>query len=164
MTKQQLIEDNIGLVHFMIRKHYPTFIGDDDIIQAGMLGLCKAAGWWDENRGPFSTLAGKCILNEITGEFRNRKKHYGLLSLDYEVDGNDGDPIPYGELLVGTNDVDFVDMELIYSRLSDFERRIFDMKRYGMNNKEIANATGCNVRKIQRELRNIKSILLTLYE
>lgn len=155
MTKQ-LIEENMKLVYHIIYKFYPNYANDEDIVQAGMLGLCKAAGLWDESKGAFSTIAGKCILNEITNEFRRRKKHYGVLSLDYEVDGLEGEPIPYGELLVGTEDVDFVDIEPLYSGLSDVERRIVDMRRRGMNNKEIASTIGCGVRTVQRKLRKVK--------
>ena len=70
MTKQQLIEDNLNLVYALISREYPTYLHDEDIIQTGMLGLCKAADKWDEKRGTFSNFAWCCIRHEIIKEFK----------------------------------------------------------------------------------------------
>ena len=78
MTKQQLIEDNMGLVYSLILREYPTYIQDEDIIQCGMLGLCQAADKFDESKGfKFAGFAWFCIRNEIIRELNKRSKHQG---------------------------------------------------------------------------------------
>ena len=80
MNKNELIEKNMNLVYFVISKYYPTFIHDEDIVQSGMLGLCKAADKWDESKSKFSTYAGRCIRNEINQEFIRRKPFSKVIS------------------------------------------------------------------------------------
>ena len=100
MMKNKLIEDNMSLVYFIINKYYPTYITDEDIVQAGMLGLCKAGDTWNEDKGAFSTYAAICIRNNIRMEFRGRGKHQGVLSLDYELpETEDGAIITLGDMV-----------------------------------------------------------------
>lgn len=75
MDKNKLIEDNMNLVYYLISRYYPTFIKDEDLIQCGMVGLCKAANSSNAIKYKFSTYASACILNEIKSEFIRRKKY-----------------------------------------------------------------------------------------
>lgn len=87
--QQKLVEDNIGLVHYLHQKNYPNKY-DEDAISEGIVGLCKAATSFDDKLGiSFSTYAGKCILNEIRSYYKRSKRHYGIASLDYVVDEGD---------------------------------------------------------------------------
>ena len=89
--KNKLIEDNIPLVYYTVQHYYPNCVHDEDIIQCGMLGLCKAAQKWDEEKGKWSTFAITCIRNDIRHEFARRAKHKDVLSLDYTLTGEDGE-------------------------------------------------------------------------
>ena len=157
MKIQQLINENINLVYYIIRKYYPTFVDDEDITQCGMVGLCKAANTWDENKSTFSTYAGKCIRNEIKHEFRDRKKHQGVLSLDYEYSNGADEDITLKDMIVGQDDVDYVDTTFMYQNLNSFESEIVDCKRKGMTTIEIANQLGCSRKTVATKLRKIKS-------
>ena len=154
--KQCLVEDNMNLVYFIISKQFPTFIHDDDIIQAGMLGLCKAADKWDEKRGLFSTYAGKCIRNEINNEFNNRKKHKSVLSLDYEIFDNNGNKGTFGDYIIGDEDVEFIDIDSLHDQLSKQERRVFDLKQSGLTPNEIAERIGCSKNAVLKLIRTAK--------
>lgn len=81
MNDDKLIKDNIPLVYHIINKYYPTYTKDEDIIQAGMLGLVKASKNYSNQKSKFSTYAGVCIRNEIVNELRYRQKH-SAVSLD----------------------------------------------------------------------------------
>lgn len=153
--KNKLIEDNITLVHYLIRKYYPTFTNDDDIIQAGMLGLCKAADSFDASKSAFSTYAGRCILNEIKLEFRRRKKHQGVLSLDYKMTDDDGKEVSFGDLCVGDEDVEFVDLAEFNEQLSPEEREIVRLRKQGLGVCDIAKQLGYAQSSISRKLRKI---------
>ncbi len=65
-NKERLIEENLGLVHFVCRKFRNRGLDMEDIFQAGCLGLCKAAQGFKEELGfQFSTYAVPLILGEI---------------------------------------------------------------------------------------------------
>lgn len=147
----------MNLVYFLINKYYPSFVADEDIIQAGMLGLCRAANTWDETLSTFSTYASKCVLNEICKEFRARKKQHGVLSLDYEVSGEDG-TIPFGDLLEGEQDVDFVDIEPVMDRLSPNEREVFALLASGLSPNEITEKFGWSKERTNFIMRKIRLV------
>lgn len=151
MTKQQLIESNMNLVYYVIRNEYPTYIRDDDIIQSGMLGLCKAADKWDEKKSKFSTYAIKWIRGEILEEFKRRKPYSEMLSLDYEV----GDNCTFGDLVVGDEDVTYID-ESFCGILSQNESQVFRLENTGYSTAEIAEAMGWNISKVQQTIRKIR--------
>ena len=157
MTIQDRIDTNMSLVYYIIHKYYPTFINDEDIVQSGMVGLCKAANTWDEEKSTFSTYASICILNEIRIEFRKRKKHQGVLSLDYKYDDTDSidGVVELGDMIVGAEDVDYVDIQSIYEHLDDFEIKVIKYRNFGMTTVEIAKALGCSQSHISRALRKI---------
>lgn len=85
MTAEQetLIEDNLRLVDFVIRRKFPRWreIGEyEDVQQIGRIGLCKAAQTFDPAKGhTFSTFAVKCIRNELKMALRavNALSHEG---------------------------------------------------------------------------------------
>ena len=149
--RQQLIEDNMNLVHFLISRYYPTFIHDEDLAQTGMVGLCKAADSWREDGVKFSTFASKCILNEINTEFKRRKKHNGVLSLDYEV----GENSTFKDVLVGDEDVAYVNFDEFTSMLTDEEKLVFELQTEGYSTEEIGRETGFVISKVRRLIRTI---------
>lgn len=158
MNRQQLIEDNMNLVYFVLHKYYPTFVMDEDVIQTGMVGLCKAGSTWDEEKGVFSTYAVQCIQNLINNYFRDNKKHKNLLSLDYQVRGKDGESTSFGDLQVGEEDVDYVNVEDVYNKLSPKDKMIFDMRSAGLTNDDIGKYLGCSGSAIQQRVRKIRKI------
>ena len=70
--KQDLIENNYGLVHSCANKFRGRGVEYDDLFQAGCIGLIKAADKFDSTRGfAFSTYAVPVILGEIKRIFRD---------------------------------------------------------------------------------------------
>lgn len=155
---QQLIEDNINLVYFVIHTYYPTFRQDEDIVQCGMLGLCQAANTWNEEKGTFSTYATRCISNQIIKEFRARKTHKGTLSLDYETTDSEGETKRFGDTIVGDEDVNWVDIDGIRDSLNDIDQQVFDLKRSGLKNREIAQLFGWSNQVVTKRLRKINKV------
>lgn len=157
MTKQQLIEDNMSLVYSLVAREYPTYLHDEDIIQSGMLGLCKAAEKWDESKSKFSTFANICIRSEIQVEFRKRAKHQGVLSLDYEVD-NEGERTTFGDFIVGDEDVGYVDLGVDLDALSPKEQLIGELLTNGVSQDEIVSRLGVSKQLIWKTIRKIKAM------
>ncbi len=72
ISKQDMIENNYGLVHACANKFRGRGAEYDDLFQAGCIGLIKAADKFDPERGfAFSTYAVPVILGEIKRIFRD---------------------------------------------------------------------------------------------
>lgn len=72
MDRNQLIEDNLRLVHACAHRFEGKGIEYDDLFSAGCVGLVKAADRFDESKGfRLSTYAVPVILGEIKQLFRS---------------------------------------------------------------------------------------------
>lgn len=72
MTRDELIEQNLGLVHACAKKFIGRGIEYDDLYSAGTIGLIKAIDNFDTNLGyKLSTYAVPVILGEIKRLFRD---------------------------------------------------------------------------------------------
>ena len=64
--KEQLIAQNIGLVHFVIKRFGGKGLDMEELFQVGCVGLCKAVdGFKEERELQFSTYAVPVILGEV---------------------------------------------------------------------------------------------------
>ena len=71
-SREQVIENNRGLVHSCAHRFKGRGIEYDDLFQAGCMGLIKAADAFDTQRGvKFSTYAVPVILGEMKRLFRD---------------------------------------------------------------------------------------------
>lgn len=100
--QEQLIIGNIKLVYAMIaevsKKRRINFKKDfEDVKTAGTIGLVKAATRFDETRGAFSTLACKCIKNEIYMYLPTR--YHPVVSLDKEYEDGDIEEILFNNII-----------------------------------------------------------------
>ncbi len=72
MTRDELIEENLGLVHLCAKKFVGRSIDYDDLYSTGCVGLIKAVDNFDESLGyKLSTYAVPVILGEIKRLFRD---------------------------------------------------------------------------------------------
>lgn len=70
--RNKLVEDNLGLVYSCAKRFKGRGAEYEDLVQAGCVGLIKAADNFDETRGfSFSTYAVPVILGEIKRIFRD---------------------------------------------------------------------------------------------
>lgn len=89
--EEKLVFDNYDLVPFCVNKYFRPRAGEfDDLVQIGLIGLCKAAKTYRASVGRFSTYACTCILNHIRHEFsyRNRQRRipqHKIVSLDMAI-------------------------------------------------------------------------------
>ncbi len=72
LSRDEIISENVGLVHACAHKFTGKGIEYDDLFQAGCIGLIKATDAFDNERGvQFSTYAVPVILGEIRRLFRD---------------------------------------------------------------------------------------------
>ena len=149
--QKRLVEDNLNLVHHIVAREYPTFIHDDDIIQCGRYGLCKAALNWQDGKSAFSTYACKCIRNEICQELRSRKPHQEVLSLEHPI----GDDLVLGDTIEGDNGIDYLD-DYYFTQLTDLEQTVYQLRVDGNTPKEIAEFINEPVSKVWQTIRTMR--------
>ena len=87
-AREQVVEQNMGLVHACAHRYKGRGVEYEDLVQAGCIGLIKAADLFDYSRGlRFSTYAVCLILGEMRRLFRDG--------------GAEGQPKPQGALAEG---------------------------------------------------------------
>lgn len=68
-AKNLLIEHNLRLVAHIIKRYYANIRDQEDLISIGTIGLIKAAGTFDYEKGAkFATYASRCIENAILSQ------------------------------------------------------------------------------------------------
>jgi RNA polymerase sigma factor (sigma-70 family) len=90
---------------------------------------------------------------------RARNKQLPTLSLDYEYKNSDGDTLSLGDKLTSESDVDFVDIDFVYKKLTPREQEVFELKKSGLSTEEIANILDIKTRTVTRDLRKVKILL-----
>ena len=71
-SREEFIEENLGLVHSICKRFIGRGIEYDDLYQAGCIGLIKATDGFDETKGfLFSTYAVPVIMGEVRRLFRD---------------------------------------------------------------------------------------------
>ena len=71
-TREEMIKDNIGLVHSIANRFRGRGADYDDLFQSGCIGLIKAVDNFDKSKGfAFSTYAVPVIMGEIRRIFRD---------------------------------------------------------------------------------------------
>jgi len=125
-ARNVLTERNLRLVAHIVKKFDSTGEDPDDLISIGSIGLIKAIGTFNPNKGTrLATYASKCIENEILMHLRFMKKVRAEVSL-YDPIGVDkeGDEITLIDIL-GTHPE--VVAETVESRFE--KKRLMDKVR-----------------------------------
>ena len=165
-ARNKLIEHNLRLVAFIVKKFETTNYEVDDLIGIGTIGLIKAVDSYSKHKKvKLTTYAAKCIENEILMYFRADKKNSKNISIyegiSYDKEGNE---ITILDVLQ-TPDPNFLDeiykndniilLRKYLDLLTDREREII-VKRYGlddndeMTQKEIASELGISRSYVSR--------------
>lgn len=158
LVKQKLIEDNMKLVYALISKEYPNFVNDEDVVQSGMVGLCKAARSYDESKSKFSTYAYPAIRTAIQDELRKRAKHIGVLSLDHPYENDHGETCTFADILVGEEDIKYLDLDVDDDSLTTKQKAIYELKKRGVPTTEVAKAMGVSRQTVWATMRKIKKL------
>ena len=165
-ARNKLIEHNLRLIAYIVKKFETTNHDVDDLIGIGTIGLIKAVDSYSRNKNvKLTTYAAKCIENEILMYFRADKKNSKNISIyegiSYDKEGNEitildvlqtPDPNFLDEIYKNDN---IVLLKKYLEILTNREREII-VKRYGLNNndemtqKEIAKELGISRSYVSR--------------
>ncbi len=171
-ARNQLIEHNLRLVAYLVKKYHTNNRNLDDLISIGTIGLIKAIDTYDADKGVrLATYASRCIDNELLMMLRSDKKQNKEVYL-YEpigMDDGEGNHISLLDILETADEdvADRLEFEENVSRLSLYlesaltnrEHQIITM-RYGLDGepevtqREIAKQLGISrsyVSRIQKK-------------
>ena len=169
--QQKLVTDNMYLVGVVIKKYVREHVEFemDDIFQNGCYGLCVAAMIFDPSKGKFSTVATRCILNEIQHHMRKaaakcRDYRKCATTFDQPIDtGAGGDTL--GSLIPAVDDVDSITgAKFLLDHIEhakNIDSRIVTLYIDGFNQPEISRIVGKSRSYISRCLaaarRNVRA-------
>lgn len=91
-ARRVLIERNLRLVAYLVRKYSNLDHSVDDLISIGTIGLIKAIDTYRPGKGVrLATYASRCIDNELLMTFRSDKKQSREVFLYEPIGGDDGE-------------------------------------------------------------------------
>ena len=142
-ARDKLIEHNLRLVAHIAKKYTTRGRDADDLISIGTIGLIKAVGSFDANKGrTLSAFAARCIENEILMQFRAQKKTSQDISVNEPIDtDSEGNPLTLMDIISTEDEI----VEDIYKitmlkklstevgRIKDPREKSIIMMRYGLD-------------------------------
>ena len=91
-ARNVLIEHNLRLVAYLVKKYSNSDYSIDDLISIGTIGLIKAVDTYRQGKGVrLATYASRCIDNELLMTFRSAKKQSREVFLYDPIGGDDGE-------------------------------------------------------------------------
>jgi RNA polymerase sporulation-specific sigma factor len=91
-AREILIERNLRLVAYLVKKYSNSDHSVDDLISIGTIGLIKAVDTYRPGKGVrLATYASRCIDNELLMTFRSDKKQSKEVFLYEPIGGDDGE-------------------------------------------------------------------------
>lgn len=142
-ARNMLIERNLRLVAYIVKKYSANDADIEDMISIGTIGLIKAIDSFNINKGiRLATYASRCIDNELLMLFRSEKKRSREVYLNEPIGSDkEGNEISLIDV-IETEDDDVVEniahdenisrlSEYVRSLLTDREREILCL-RYGI--------------------------------
>ena len=161
------IEENIGLVYFVIDKFFPQYKGDEDVIQIGTIALWKAImNYRKEKKIKFSTFATNVIKNAIANEWKRREKRMvGMInstnhtySLDYPLHNQDGEQdAVFVDTLESNEEMLILEgLEKFKESLDERDKIIIYNKSRGLGINEIAELMGLTRTTVGKRWKRIR--------
>ena len=178
-ARNKLIEHNLRLVVFLVKKYENTKADLEDLVSIGTIGLIKGVNTYKLDKNiKLATYASRCIDNEILMYLRKTKKKRTEVSfedsLSFDADGNElhlEDVLGTEKDIVTKGLEDELDKKILYQeveKLTGRDKEIIEY-RYGLNGKkeltqkEVASLMGISQSYISRiEKKVIKKLRIMM--
>lgn len=152
-TQKKLVTENTGLVYSCAKKKH--LLNNEDAIQYGMLGLCKAAENYNDQLGiKFSTFATSYIFRWLDGLYSDIK---------YKNRINDGSIVLVDDvekyITNFNNSENELDVNHILSIVDDDSKFILKMIYQGYSNKDIYTKLNITSNNYYNRIKKIKEML-----
>lgn len=150
-----LVRKYENLIHSVIAKKLPDYVGDDDLVQVGRIALWRCAKRYDPDKGKFTTYAYKAIYHHMLKELSKRKSEVSLNTTIVSEDECElQDLIPDLKQNLDGTELKF-ELEDFYKTLTPRRQNVLKRKAKGQTRKEIANALGVSYDLIVKEMKEI---------
>lgn len=177
---EKLLNEHKQLVNFVTRKYFLVGGDNDDLLQEGMIALCKAINSYDETKGvSFATYAKTVIehtiINAIKSDASNKNillnNSYGLTNQGQITNNSEDDfgytiasdsLTPESQVISTEQTKDIV--KQIKDCLSDYELKILKFYLKGLSYTQIATELGVSSKSVDNALNRIKNKLNFLKE
>lgn len=166
-SQRELVEKNHDLIYSYARKRNISIDEHYDILA---IGLCKAAKTFDDTKGKFSTIAYKCMGNELGMYWRSTQKQSSIPDgciLSYDSQDTRDNPDNQETFLEFFSDYEsYNDMmysvmsEDFRSELTDKEKQVYDLLLDDLSYVEIAEMMGLKKQTINSYMNKIRDKLL----
>lgn len=162
--------ENEKLAYYVIRREFPSYENNEDLIQEAKLALWKACLHFNPERGhQFSTYAYHVIKNTLRSVLRRESQTFeqrmgnGIVSLDAEIGGeDDGAKTTIGSLTSaeGVSDCSILETnEIMLKVLNEDELQLCKELASGMSQQEIAKREGLTRQGLNNRLLKIRKKL-----
>ncbi len=142
-ARKELIERNLRLVAYIVKKYSANEKNSDDLISIGTIGLIKAIDSFDIDKGiRLATYASRCIDNELLMLFRSEKKQSKEVYLNEPIGSDkEGNEISLIDIIETVDDdvADKLELEENIIKLRVFIDKVLNNRekeiialRYGM--------------------------------
>lgn len=158
-AKEQVVLNNVGMVGIVLKSLNLNPI-DEDLFATGLVGVIKAVNIFNPNKGvKFTTYATPVIRNEIF-MMRRKKRIIPAFSLDEPYQLENGDLVNLSETIADSRQFEEeaiadMQMEQIFSTLSDREKKIVSSSMDGKTQREIAEVCGISQAQVSRIIKSI---------
>lgn len=165
MDAKTRFEENTSLVYHLLHKYFPRLVHNEDVEQICMIGLWKACLVFDESKGfAFSTLASRCILNDVRMYLRSQNKINKLpvLYMGNHHDSEDISADDYLDYLMVDKEDKYSCLEILESihhvlnRYNDRDRNVIQYYLCGLGQVEIGKRVGSSQAYVSRKISKFK--------
>lgn len=169
--QKKLVEQNHNLIYGFAKARNLLL---DDYYGALAIGLCMAAQIYDKDKGNFSTVAYKCMENEVYRILNNAQKpskipQQNIFSYDAYMENESSDnPKCYLNVLTDNKDMcesvmnNMLLTDFLNNKLSEHDKVIISLYVDGMTHYEVAMQMGCTRQNISDRIKKIRK-KLSLY-
>lgn len=158
-AKEQVVLNNTGIVGIILKSLNLNPL-DADLFSTGIIGVVKAVNTFNLDKGvKFSTYAAPIIRNEILLTFR-KKRIIPAFSLDEPYDFGNGESVDFSEMIADSRRFEEeviadMQMEQIFSRLNEREKKIITLSMQDKTQMEIARICGISQAQVSRIIKSI---------
>lgn len=163
IEQDELFEQNIQLIHYIVSRYWYGYLNDQDFMQECYLKCWRSLDKFDQSKSKLSAYWTTIIAN-TAGMYKRKstakRRIPGniILSLDYTYDRHDENPKDLSDYLVQDNQYILVDLNDLYSQISNMDITIIELLMAGYKQYEISEITQLTQPNISRHIKKIRHL------
>lgn len=163
IEQDELFEQNIQLIHYIVSRYWYGYLNDEDFMQECYLKCWRSLDKFDQSKSKLSAYWTTIIAN-TAGMYKRKstaKRRIPvniILSLDYTYDRLDENTKDLSDYLVQDNQYILVDLNDLYSRISNMDITIIELLMAGYKQYEISEITQLTQPNVSRHIKKIRHL------